>query len=233
MRKISESFSNIQLTRAICLVFAMVVAFGLPAQRLNASYLAYIEQYKDIALAHEQEFGIPACITLAQGLLESSAGKSYLARRGNNHFGIKCYSWSGPAVEYDDSLQHSCYRSYGCAEDSFLDHAKFLKGKRYSSLYSLDITDYAAWAAGLRACGYAEDPAYPKKLIAIIELYALHRLTPSVAAPSADQSDSERVRTRVAGAFGSASSRKSEPVPVLTRLVSMPRGTALSSADND
>jgi len=143
---------------------------------MSARYLQYIEQFKDVAIAQRHQFGIPASITLAQGLLESNAGRSYLATRGNNHFGIKCHnSWKGPAVTYDDTLGHDCYRQYGAPEDSYLDHSLFLKGRRYAPLYELDSTDYRGWAEGLRTCGYAEDPAYPAKLINLIEQYELHR----------------------------------------------------------
>ena len=175
MRKYKQNFSNDKQKWSTCLIFLLFVAIVAPSQALNARFLAYIDRYKVIALEHQRDYGVPAAITLAQGLLESNAGQSYLARRGNNHFGIKCYSWKGPVVEFDDTLQHNCYRNYGCAEDSFLDHAKFLKGKRYSALYELDVNDYQGWAQGLRDCGYAEDPAYPQKLIAIIEQYDLHQ----------------------------------------------------------
>lgn len=182
MRKNRKFFSNSKLKPSFCLFFALLCSILAHAQALNARYLEYIEQYKSIAVQHQRDYGVPASITLAQGLLESNAGRSYLARNGNNHFGIKCYSWKGPVVEYDDTLQHDCYRNYGCVEDSFLDHAKFLKGKRYSTLYELDVNDYQGWAQGLRDCGYAEDPAYPQKLIALIEQYELHLIaTPSPA----------------------------------------------------
>lgn len=181
MRKNRHNFFNDKQKTAFCSFFALFVAFFASSQALNARYLEYIDRYKAIALEHQRDFGVPAAITLAQGLLESNAGQSYLARRGNNHFGIKCYSWKGPVVEYDDTLKHNCYRNYGCAEDSFLDHAKFLKGKRYSALYDLDVTDYQGWAQGLRDCGYAEDPAYPQKLVRLIEQYELNLLAPDVA----------------------------------------------------
>lgn len=168
--KYIEYFSKILLAAAV--LFALQpVAEG---QQLSAKYLGYIDKYHEIAVKHQQEYGIPASITLAQGLLESRAGQSYLATRGNNHFGIKCHNnWHGESVQYDDTLRHMCYRQYGTAEDSFLDHAKFLKGKRYSKLYDLDVTDYRAWARGLKDCGYAEDPDYPSKLVGIIERYRL------------------------------------------------------------
>ncbi len=161
---------------AICAAFLLFLGLSAPAQKLSASYLSYIDRYKDLAVRHQQEFGIPASITLAQGLLESRAGRSYLAQRGNNHFGIKCHSnWQGQSVQFDDTLRHICYRQYASAEDSFLDHAKFLKGKRYGKLYSLKVSDYKGWAQGLKDCGYAEDPAYPQKLVALIEQYDLNR----------------------------------------------------------
>ncbi len=178
--KSSYNFLNNKQKAAFCLIFVLMTALFAKAQALSARYLEYIERFKGIALQHQRDFGVPAAITLAQGLLESNAGQSYLARRGNNHFGIKCYSWKGPVVEYDDTLTHNCYRNYGCAEDSFLDHAKFLRGKRYSSLYDLDVSDYQGWAQGLRDCGYAEDPAYPQKLVRIIEQYELNLLAQDV-----------------------------------------------------
>lgn len=181
MRKNRDNFLNDKQKALICSILMLFVAFFAHSQALSARYLEYIERYKAIALEHQRDYGVPAAITLAQGLLESNAGQSYLARRGNNHFGIKCYSWKGPVVEYDDTLKHNCYRNYGCPEDSFLDHAKFLKGKRYSSLYDLDVSDYQGWAIGLRACGYAEDPDYARKLISIIEQYELNLLAPSIA----------------------------------------------------
>lgn len=170
-------FLNINAKLVICVAFfSFFSEFGC-AQRLQSTYLNYIEQYKEIAVRHQQEYGIPASITLAQGLLESRAGRSYLAQRGNNHFGIKCHSsWQGARVEFNDTSRHVCYRQYGNAEESFMDHAKFLKGKRYKSLYSLKVTDYKGWAQGLKDCGYAEDPAYPQKLVSLIEQYELFKL---------------------------------------------------------
>lgn len=191
MCKNSYNFSNCKQKALFCLFLTLFVSVFVHSQSLNARYLEYIDRYKAIALEHQQEYGVPACITLAQGLLESNAGQSYLARRGNNHFGIKCYSWKGPVVEYDDTLKHNCYRNYGSAEDSFLDHAKFLRGKRYSPLYELEVTDYQGWAQGLRDCGYAEDPAYPQKLVNIIEQYELYALTEDSVAANLKHSKGE------------------------------------------
>ena len=140
-------------------------------QSLSADYLAYIEQYRETAVRQQQEYGIPASITLAQGLLESGAGQSRLATEGNNHFGIKCHNtWKGDGIYMDDDEKGECFRKYGNAAESFEDHARFLKRKRYEPLFSLDVTDYKGWANGLKKCGYATDPRYASKLISIIEL---------------------------------------------------------------
>ncbi|MBR1804245.1 MAG: glucosaminidase domain-containing protein [Muribaculaceae bacterium] len=165
------------------LILLMLTLAQMASAQMSADFRAYIERYKTVALQHESAFGIPASITLAQGLLESGAGHSGLAINGNNHFGIKDFSWHGDVVCYGDSTRRTCYRKYGSAEDSFLDHARFLKGKRYGRLYELDITDYRGWAQGLRDCGYAEDPAYPQKLINIIEQYKLNELTAHTPRP--------------------------------------------------
>lgn len=177
---IDNFFSNKQIV-AFCLILFGFFTFHTHSQGIRDDYKAYIEQYRATAVQHQQVFGIPASITLAQGLLESRAGKSGLALNGNNHFGIKDFHWKGEVVCYGDSSNLTCYRKYGAAEDSFLDHARFLKSKRYGKLYELDVTDYKAWAQGLRECGYAEDPAYPQKLINIIEQYRLHELDATIA----------------------------------------------------
>ncbi len=143
-------------------------------EALSSSYLLYIEKYKDVAILHQQEYGIPASITLAQGLLESGAGASRLATEGNNHFGIKCHkSWTGDGIYHDDDKAQECFRKYASADSSYEDHARFLKRSRYSPLFSLEITDYRGWANGLSKCGYATDPRYPQKLISIIDRYEL------------------------------------------------------------
>jgi flagellum-specific peptidoglycan hydrolase FlgJ len=137
----------------------------------------YILQYKDIAMGNMQKYGIPASIILAQGILESGAGKGDLAVDANNHFGIKCHKdWLGESVRHDDDSAQECFRKYTEAADSYRDHALFLVGKnRYASLFTYEKDDYKAWAKGLRACGYATDPNYPDKLISYIERYNLHQ----------------------------------------------------------
>jgi len=175
-RKIIDFLPINKQILVFCLIFAAFFAIEASSQTIRQDYLDYIEQYKQVALQYERDYGVPASITLAQGLLESYAGKSRMAREANNHFGIKAYHWQGEVYGRCDSLKQVGYRKYGAPEDSFLDHAKFLKGPRYSVLYEIDVTDYRSWAQGLRDCGYAEDVNYPTKLINLIEQYELYAL---------------------------------------------------------
>jgi hypothetical protein len=123
-----------------------------------------------------KEFGIPASITLAQGILESGNGESYLATEGKNHFGIKCHEWKGEEIYADDDKENECFRKYKRVKESYRDHSEFLiKHSRYSSLFELEITDYKGWAKGLKKAGYATSPTYAEKLISIIERYNLQR----------------------------------------------------------
>lgn len=137
----------------------------------------YVLQYKDIAMGNMQKYSIPASIILAQGILESGAGRGDLALEANNHFGIKCHKdWLGESVRHDDDSSQECFRKYTQASESYRDHALFLVGKnRYAALFTYEKDDYKAWAKGLRACGYATDPNYPDKLISYIERYNLHQ----------------------------------------------------------
>lgn len=135
----------------------------------------YIYLYKNIAMSNMKVYGIPASIILAQGILESGAGRGDLAQTANNHFGIKCHAgWTGKSVRHDDDASQECFRKYDDPGESFKDHALFLTGRgRYSTLFELDKDDYKAWAKGLRKAGYATDPRYPEKLISYIERYDL------------------------------------------------------------
>lgn len=170
-RKFIDNFLNINKKIGFYLFFCLFFCQNVHSVTRDEVYL-YIDTYKNVALIEQREHGIPASITLAQGLLESAAGTSKLAREGNNHFGIKCHrSWRGDSV----FSGKTCYRRYRSAHDSYNDHSKFLKAKRYESLFSLDITDYRGWAHGLKRCGYATDPLYAEKLINMIETYGLDR----------------------------------------------------------
>jgi flagellum-specific peptidoglycan hydrolase FlgJ len=134
----------------------------------------YIALYKDIAMEEMRKYGIPASITLAQGILESGSGKGRLAVKANNHFGIKCHGWKGAKIYHDDDKKQECFRKYNNAKYSFKDHSEFLSGRsRYASLFDLRKDDYKAWAKGLRKAGYATDKKYPEKLISLIERYNL------------------------------------------------------------
>ena len=136
----------------------------------------YIDRFQKVAIREMELYRIPASITLAQGIIESDAGRSDLAREANNHFGIKCHQgWTGMTFHKDDDTRQECFRKYGTAWESYRDHSLFLTGRdRYRALFNLDPTDYRGWANGLKAAGYATNPAYPQMLVRTIETYSLH-----------------------------------------------------------
>ena len=135
----------------------------------------YIEYFKDIAMQEMIDYGIPASITLAQGILESGSGKGRLAVEANNHFGIKCHKWDGDKIFHDDDKKNECFRKYKDPQTSFRDHSVFLTTRsRYEFLFDFKIDDYVSWSEGLKKAGYATDPNYPQKLINIIERYKLY-----------------------------------------------------------
>jgi len=142
----------------------------------------YVLTYKDIAKDNMRKHGVPASITLAQGILESGAGEGTLCKEANNHFGIKCHNdWTGEKVYHDDDSSQECFRKYPKAADSFNDHSLFLTTRgRYAALFKLDKDDYKGWAKGLRAAGYATDPKYPEKLTGLIERYDLAKFDAEV-----------------------------------------------------
>lgn len=164
------------LRTLLLLLPLLLLPLSLQAQKRNSAYEAYIEQYKSLAIEQMNKYHIPASITLAQGLLESAAGQSTLARRSNNHFGIKCHNdWKGKRTYHDDDARGECFRVYSSVRDSYEDHSLFLQRARYSSLFRLDQRDYKGWARGLKACGYATLKTYADRLIGIIELYQLYQ----------------------------------------------------------
>ena len=156
-----------------CLKFSSVYS----QKSKKATRQEYIDTYKELAVKEMRRTGIPASITLAQGILESGNGNSRLARKANNHFGIKCHDWKEKKIRHDDDHNNECFRKYKSAYDSYKDHSEFLTTKqRYASLFSLESTDYKGWAEGLKKAGYATSENYHKALIKIIEenqLYAL------------------------------------------------------------
>ena len=136
----------------------------------------YVKFYSNIAMDEMIQFGIPASITLAQGILESGAGKGRLAVQANNHFGIKCHDWNGKKIYHDDDEEQECFRKYDNPEYSYRDHSLFLSNRvRYSFLFDLKKDDYKQWAKGLKKAGYATDPKYPQKLIDLIQRYQLYK----------------------------------------------------------
>ena len=159
----------------LCLFSALQMTLSQPIS-WNQRYQDYFDQYKDVAVEQMLKYHIPASITLAQGVLESGAGRSELATRANNHFGIKCNGWIGRKSYHDDDERNECFRAYDNVYESYKDHSIFLTtSKRYSSLFQLKLTDYKGWAKGLKACGYATSPTYATKLIEIIQLYKLYQ----------------------------------------------------------
>lgn len=136
----------------------------------------YVRQFAEIAQEEMRLYGIPASVTLAQGILESSSGKGVLVGKAKNHFGIKCHDWKGAVVYHDDDAAGECFRKYSLDKFSYRDHSLFLTNRgRYASLFKLPKDDYEAWAKGLKAAGYATDPMYPDKLIGIINRLQLYR----------------------------------------------------------
>ena len=154
--------------KLFCVLLLMFMAVHVFGQKLTREQ--YINKYKDIAIKQMRKYRIPASITLAQGCLESTDCNSVLARRANNHFGIKCHNnWKGERIFHDDDEKGECFRKYKDVEISYRDHSDFLRYRdRYKFLFDLELTDYKGWANGLRKAGYATDPSYPKKLIKLI-----------------------------------------------------------------
>ncbi|WP_206105958.1 glucosaminidase domain-containing protein [Olivibacter sp. XZL3] len=165
---------------------------------ISVSAQDYISRYKAIAIQEMNTYGIPASITLAQGLLESANGNSTLAQEANNHFGIKCTSdWKGASFFKDDDAINDCFRVYRSPEDSFRDHSEFLLRKRYAALFELDKDDYTGWAHGLKKAGYATNPRYAELLIDLIERYGLYEYDRGEKAPEKIHRE-ERVLTEIA-----------------------------------
>lgn len=189
MKKVDTSYKTIIFS--VLIFFIFTPSFS-QAKRYKI-YDEYISTYKTIAIDQMKRYKIPASITLAQGLLESGAGKSSLTVSSNNHFGIKCHSdWTGEKVYKADDGPNDCFRKYKKAEDSFEDHSKFLTKTRYKKLFDLEITDYRGWARGLQQAGYATDKAYANKLIKLIEDYELYQHDKERSGKSKDDTPSFR-----------------------------------------
>ncbi len=172
-------FSKKAIFAALILVFSLSAATA-QSRKTRITREEYIDRYKSIAVDQKERYGIPASITMAQGILESDCGNSWLSKESNNHFGIKCKrNWTGGKVYYDDDAKGECFRAYATVEESYHDHAEFLDTQaRYDALFAYADTDYKSWAHGLKKAGYATAPDYAERLIRIIEeskLYLLDR----------------------------------------------------------
>ncbi len=159
------------MKKLLLVIVSLILSVFATGAEKEMTRQEYIDKYAPIAMEEMRRSKIPASITLAQGCLESSYSNSKLARKANNHFGIKCHKdWTGKTMKHDDDKNDECFRVYKHAEESYRDHSDFLvKGSRYASLFELKPDDYKGWAKGLRKAGYATDPKYPDKLIRIIE----------------------------------------------------------------
>lgn len=186
------------------------------AQKMSRA--EYIQKYQLLAISEMSRSGIPASIKMAQACLESADGNSDLARKSNNHFGIKCKSnWTGATTLHDDDERNECFRKYNSVEDSYIDHTNFLvSSPRYASLFQLAPTDYAGWARGLSKAGYATNPSYAKLLIDIIELNQLWKLDHKMTASEMAQFEQQRI--------GNAFSHKVLVNPYSSRKISVHNG---------
>lgn len=189
----------------------------------------YIERFSSIAIREMNSSGVPASITLAQGLLESGNGNSKLAREANNHFGIKCTSeWKGKTILKDDDQKDDCFRVYASPEESFEDHSEFLKRKRYAALFELDKNDYQGWAKGLKAAGYATNPRYAELLISLIERYKLNRFDSKETTIEKIKRE-DRVLTEIAANIPKEKLQEAIQSPVAMRIHEVKAGDTLSS----
>ena len=205
--------------------------FHVKGQR-QPKYEEYINKYKILAITQQQEYKIPASIKLAQGLLETGAGESRLARIGNNHFGIKCKDeWTGGKMYHDDDAVGECFRTYRSAEESYKDHSEFLAFRKYYvALFKLDMYDYKGWANGLQAAGYATDKAYGRKLINLIETYELYKFDRAkvVKKTSSIKDDIYEIKINDPG-----SSKKNDPINWRRRILQVNSVHYITAQAND
>jgi LysM repeat protein len=214
---------KLQFTLAIVLLSA-VKSFGQPSEVIRQ----YILKFKDIAIEEMQRTGVPAAITLAQGIHETSAGQSVLVLKSNNHFGIKCKAeWNGPSVSHDDDARGECFRKYSSPYDSYKDHSDFLASRsHYSSLFKLNPTDYEAWAYGLKKAGYATNPKYPQILIKLIRDYNLqdYTLIAMGSKSKPDNSNEAWVKNRDQNTKNTSTSSVAAPVIAQPKKILYPSG---------
>ncbi|HEY5372016.1 MAG TPA: glucosaminidase domain-containing protein [Hanamia sp.] len=220
------------MNKTVAILFSVICFLQAAAQDVTPQQ--YIEEYKDIAISEMRRMGVPAAITLAQGLMESQCGNSDLVKESNNHFGIKCKStWTAETVSHDDDEPGECFRKYKTADDSYRDHSDFLRsGSRYTFLFQLNPSDYKDWAYGLQKAGYATNPRYPQILINNIEKYNLQQYTiegmtevPQVVATNL-QVDMKSNSTPIASADSNVTKTTDLTINGLKALL-VPKGTSL------
>lgn len=218
---------KISLLDRKAIILALIILLSLASCRalrkpvaapvtLSGSATEYINQYSELAVSEMKRTGVPASITLAQGMLESDYGRSTLARMGNNHFGIKCHNgWTGPTIRQHDDRRNECFRKYRNPGESFRDHSDFLRnGARYSFLFSLDPYDYKSWARGLKKAGYATDPRYAELLIKKIDEYGLYSFDNNKMSGNQRQRGKTNENARVSTATSSTPAKSvSKPDP--------------------
>lgn len=213
-------------------VFSILIGCTTTRAQKAEAILRYISTYKDIAIEEMKRTGVPAAITLAQGIHESGAGMSQLVQASNNHFGIKCKTgWTGESVRHDDDAKGECFRKYPEALASYRDHSDFLRnGQRYAFLFLLDPTDYTGWANGLKKAGYATNPKYPQILIKMIEDYQLQQYTLQALGKTAEAIQEEPEQVRPADVPEKAAEVKALPVATIAESDSKTANTSVPAA---
>ncbi|OZA62328.1 MAG: hypothetical protein B7X72_12315, partial [Sphingobacteriia bacterium 39-39-8] len=203
------------------LVFLIFLTMGSLAHAQREKVQNYVNQYKDLAMSEMRRTGVPASITLAQGILESQSGQSKLAQKSNNHFGIKCKTeWTGEKTYHDDDLRKECFRVYASVEDSYRDHSDFLKNREYyTALFKLDPTDDQGWAYGLKKAGYATEKTYPTRLLKLIADFDLHQYSVQALENKDLSTSNERVDPK---SPTTATTPNNTPIVKSTALTSMP-----------
>lgn len=210
-----------------------VKVFKTNTLKKSQTSVEYIEQFKAIAVEEMIKSGIPASITLAQGLLESASGNSTLATEANNHFGIKCnVDWTGPTILKDDDAAGECFRVYENAEQSYRDHSEFLKRTRYSSLFQLDRNDYKGWAYGLKRAGYATNPKYADLLIDLIQRYGLDQFDRAESTAIAQVKREEKVLAEIIKEEPKKQVQQSEKTALAMKIYEVKQGDTLISISN-
>lgn len=203
------------------LVFLIFLTMASLAHAQREKVQNYVNQYKDLAMAEMRRTGVPASITLAQGILESQSGESKLAQKSNNHFGIKCKTeWTGEKTYHDDDLRQECFRVYPSVEESYKDHSDFLKNREYyTALFKLDPTDDKGWAYGLKKAGYATEKDYPTRLLKLIADYDLHQYSIQALEQKDLSANKEQVQTK---APAPSTTPINTPIVKSTAVTSMP-----------